>query len=163
MQTLAENRFDGRLPLEPAAMSTAELRDLAIRADASKGSVRDPSEAALAWRALLDGRYDVVDEFESHGRKYVVVRRPRARRAMLTPREREVLQYAASGIAGKRIAYELGLSQSTVALHLKSAARKLGYRSRVALVLAVAVARGSSHCRGLPTQVSGELASGTDP
>jgi DNA-binding NarL/FixJ family response regulator len=131
-------------------MSLEQLRDFAVRADAANGTGRDPADAALAWRALIDGRYTVVDEFESRGRRYVVVRRPRASAAKLTSREREVLEHAAAGRAGKRIAYDLGISQSTVALHLKSAARKLGYRSRVALVLAVAVARSSRVHEGPP-------------
>jgi DNA-binding NarL/FixJ family response regulator len=125
---------------EPGLLALPELRELAIRADSSSISARDPAEAALAWRGLVDGRSTVVDQFDAHGRRYFIVRR-RQVCSKLTPRERQVLYYAALGYAGKRIAYEIGISQSTVALHLKSAANKLGYRSRVCLVLALAAAR----------------------
>jgi DNA-binding NarL/FixJ family response regulator len=129
----------------------AELRDLAIRVDASPGPAADPTEAARTWTDLQEGRCQVIDQFEAGGRRYFIVRRRESRHSKLTSREREVLFSAASGNSGKRIAYELGISQSTVALHLKSAAKKLGYRSRVSLVWAVAAARGASnHCRGSP-------------
>lgn len=137
---------------EPELLAAAELRELAIRADSSSGRRSDPTEAASAWGALVKGRSTIVDQFDAHGRRYIVVRRRDGLHSTLTPREREVLHYAARGYAGKRIAYELGISQSTVALHLKSAASKLGYRSRVCLVLALAAARSrdASHCRGSP-------------
>lgn len=139
-------------PVGPHAVSAVELRELAFRLDASPDAERDPAEAALAWRAFVDGRYTVVDQFDAHGRRYIVVRRGLPLCASLTPREREVLSYAKLAYSGKRIAYELGISQSTVALHLKSAARKLGYGSRSRLVLALAAARGerNAYCRGSP-------------
>ncbi len=135
--------------VDPGALTAAELRELAVGADSSNVMSRDPAETALAWRALVDGRSDVVDRFDANGRRYFVVRRRGGECSKLTPRERQVLYYAALGYAGKRIAYEIGISQSTVALHLKSAATKLGYRSRVCLVLALAAAR-MNHCRGSP-------------
>jgi DNA-binding NarL/FixJ family response regulator len=136
---------------EAGVLPLAELRELAMRADASSIAPRDPAEAALAWRALVDGRTTVVDQFDAHGRRYFVVRR-RPTTSKLTSREREVLYYAALGYSGKRIAYEIDISQSTVALHMKSAANKLGYRSRVCLVLALAAARcrNANYCRGSP-------------
>jgi DNA-binding NarL/FixJ family response regulator len=130
----------------------SELRELAIATDSSRGAGSDPTEAALAWAALVGGRSTIVDQFDAHGRRYIVVRRRDRFHSTLTPREREVLYFAALGYAGKRVAYELGISQSTVALHMKSAANKLGYRSRVCLVLALAAARSrdANHCRGSP-------------
>lgn len=125
---------------EPGSLALPELRELAIRADSSNLVERDPAEAALVWRALVDGRSTVVDHFDAHGRRYFIVRRRQAS-SKLTSRERQVLYHAALGYSGKRIAYEIGISQSTVALHLKSAANKMGYRSRVCLVLALAAAR----------------------
>jgi DNA-binding CsgD family transcriptional regulator len=54
----------------------------------------------------------------------------------LSPREIEVLALAARGIPPKAIAETLWLSVHTVRNHLKSAARKLGTRNRVQVVLA---------------------------
>lgn len=136
----------------PEGLSLVALRELAVKVDRSLGAVRDPAEAALAWTSLLEGRSLLIDQFDVDGRRYFIVRRREHKRSPLSPRERQVLYAAASGSSGKHIAYELGISQSTVALHLKSAAKKLGYRSRVSLVMAVAAARRSSpdHCRGSP-------------
>jgi DNA-binding NarL/FixJ family response regulator len=54
----------------------------------------------------------------------------------LAPRERQVVAAAAAGPANKLIAYELGLSDSTVRVLLSGAAKKFGvsrHRVRVAL------------------------------
>jgi DNA-binding NarL/FixJ family response regulator len=93
------------------------------------------------WKALVAGRWTLIDTFEGDGRRYLLAQRndPEVRhaaRAALTKREREVAGYAALGHSNKMIAYELGLSASTVATHLAEAARKLRVRSRSALIQA---------------------------
>jgi DNA-binding NarL/FixJ family response regulator len=55
----------------------------------------------------------------------------------LTPREREVAQCAAAGARNKEIAWQLGISEGTVKLHLFRAYRKLKVDNRVGLVLAL--------------------------
>ncbi|MCF8004731.1 MAG: response regulator [Chromatiaceae bacterium] len=56
----------------------------------------------------------------------------------LTPREMEILCHLAGGQSNKVIGNELGISEGTVKLHVKSILRKLKMRSRVeAAVLAV--------------------------
>jgi DNA-binding CsgD family transcriptional regulator len=115
------------------------LRDAVLRQDKARGSMRrkDPEAATEAWTALVDGRWSLVDRFERGGRRYLVARRnelalpdPRA----LTPRERAVAHLAALGKSSKLIAYELGVSESSVASRLASAKRKLRATSRVELV-----------------------------
>ena len=59
----------------------------------------------------------------------------------LSPREREVAQCAATGARNKDIAWQLGISEGTVKLHLFRAFRKLRVDNRVALGLAL---RGTS-------------------
>jgi DNA-binding NarL/FixJ family response regulator len=51
----------------------------------------------------------------------------------LTDTERAVAYFAAAAHPNKYIAYELGLSESVVAHHLRAAMLKLGLRSRVEL------------------------------
>ena len=51
-------------------------------------------------------------------------------RPRITKREREVLQLAAQGRSSKRIAYELGISESTANYHIASIKRKLSARTR---------------------------------
>jgi DNA-binding CsgD family transcriptional regulator len=117
------------------------IRDAAVAIDRATRQLRlrDAAEALRLWEALDDGRLILVDEFERDGRRYLVARaRPGAAAqrpdVALTPRQREVAAYAALGHANKLIAYELGVSVSTVATHLMAAARKLHAPSRAALI-----------------------------
>lgn len=99
---------------------------------------RHPGDEALTlWKGLIDGKWSLVDSFDSAGRRYVVARRndpdvrdPRA----LTPRERQVASLLAQGHSDKLIAYELGLSGSTIHHHVRSIVSKLGAGTRVVLV-----------------------------
>ena len=91
-------------------------------------------DASAIWHALLDGRLAIADRFDRDGRRFVVVRTTgEGERDALTVRERQVLAAVARGYANKRIALELGVSESTVSAALRGAARKLGLRSRVEL------------------------------
>jgi DNA-binding NarL/FixJ family response regulator len=55
----------------------------------------------------------------------------------LSERELEVAQWAALGARNKEIAWQLGISEGTVKLHLFHAYQKLGVSNRVGLVLAL--------------------------
>jgi DNA-binding CsgD family transcriptional regulator len=134
---------DGRLrhAVGPAtsADARAALRFAALSLDRarSRNGRRDVQETLAAWQALVDGRWTVFDHFDRDGRRFVIARRndPDAPdNDALTLRERQVLGYAAMGHTNKLIAYELGLSPSTVATHLSAAAAKLGVETRVALI-----------------------------
>lgn len=61
----------------------------------------------------------------------------RARIALLTPREKEVMERVVRGQANKVIAMDLGVSQRTVELHRARVMRKLRLRSVAELVHAV--------------------------
>jgi DNA-binding CsgD family transcriptional regulator len=116
------------------------LRDAVLRQERARtrrARLDDPTAATDAWTALVAGRWSLVDRFEENGRRYIVARRnehgladPRA----LTPRERAIAHLAALGKPNKLIAYELGLSESTIGSHLSAILRKLGLRSRVELI-----------------------------
>jgi DNA-binding CsgD family transcriptional regulator len=118
------------------------LRDAVVSLERARGRMRrsSPDDALEAWRALVSGRWSVIEHFERGGRRYFIarenapdVRDPRA----LSPRERQVAAYAALGHTNKLIGYTLGLSTSTVASQVASAAAKLGVGSRVELVQVV--------------------------
>lgn len=108
----------------------------AVRAvERARGRLRrtDPEEALDLWRALFEGRWSIVEQVESDGRRILLARRnepgvadPRA----LSPGERDVLAYAAMGHSNKYVAYLLGISTGAVASRLASALRKLGVPSR---------------------------------
>ena len=61
----------------------------------------------------------------------------RARIALLTPREKEVMERVARGQANKVIAMDLGVSQRTVELHRARVMKKLRMRSVAQLVHAI--------------------------
>jgi hypothetical protein len=50
------------------------LRRRLVTVDRARGRARhlDPDRALETWRALVDGRYTLIDRFESDGRRYVV-------------------------------------------------------------------------------------------
>lgn len=99
---------------------------------------REAADKALTlWKGLVAGRWSLVDHYDTDGRRYLIARRndphasdPRA----LTEREREVAVCLAQGQANKLIAYELDVSMSTVAQHVRSILSKMGVGSRVELV-----------------------------
>ncbi len=69
----------------------------------------------------------------------------------LTPREMEILQHLAAGQSNKAIARELGITDGTVKLHVRSILKKLGVQSRVeAAILAVeeGIPRGPARLGG---------------
>jgi DNA-binding NarL/FixJ family response regulator len=55
-------------------------------------------------------------------------------RAILTPRELEVLQWLAEGLANKQVAARLGLSEHTIKTHVTSVFEKLGVGTRAEAV-----------------------------
>lgn len=114
------------------------LRAAAIRIDAARTARgrRDLRRATEVWQGLLSGRWSVVDRFDRDGRRYYVAWRNEtdAPEASLTPGEAAVVAALGLGHSNKVIAYELGISESTVARRLASATVKLGVRSRADLV-----------------------------
>ncbi len=114
------------------------LREAALLRETARGRVRrrDPEAAVEMWRALVAGRWSIVDRFDRDGRRFLIahenephVAEPRA----LTARERQVVTYAAIGHSNKLMAYELGISVGSVSAYLTQAMRKLGISSRVDL------------------------------
>ncbi len=116
------------------------MRDAAVRADRARGELRrtDPDEALKIWKALVQGRWSVVDWFDSDGRRFVLalpnppdVIDPRG----LTEREMQVVTYAVYAHSNKMIAYQLGISRPRVSSLLQSAMKKLSIRTHAELVL----------------------------
>jgi DNA-binding CsgD family transcriptional regulator len=115
------------------------LKDAAKAMARARGSSRhaDPPGAVEAWKALVSGRWTLLDHFDHDGKRYIVAVRNDPQVASvgeLSPREAQVVAYAAQGHSNKLIAYELGIAPSTVAMHLSTAGAKLGAKSRVELI-----------------------------
>jgi DNA-binding NarL/FixJ family response regulator len=97
----------------------------------------DADEPLRLWKAMVSGRWSLLDRFESDGRRFVVAMEnenvpsdPRA----LTPREEQAAQLAGCGASNGRIAYALGVTAECVSAHLHAALRKLRCASRRDLI-----------------------------
>ena len=97
---------------------------------------------------IADKMMDVIREVAGGGRPILpeVAQRltDRMFKAVLTPRELDVLQLVATGRRNKEIAGELNISEETVQGHMKNILSKLDVHDRTEAV-AVAVRRGIVH------------------
>ena len=96
----------------------------------------DPDAAMESWEGLVDGRWSLVDRFDTDGKRFVVAVKndpahpdPRG----LTMREREVSEFVGLGRSTKEISYILGVSLSAVTNLTARAQEKLGLSSRAEL------------------------------
>lgn len=126
---------------EPARGSLGALREGARAVAWAAASKAGDPRALEQWRALTAGRWSLVDQFDHDGKRYIVAYKnepsaPATAAPALTAREAQVLGWLAQGHSNKLIGYELGIAPSTVAMHLGTAAAKLGTKTRVALVQA---------------------------
>jgi DNA-binding CsgD family transcriptional regulator len=121
----------------PAKRARAQIVEAATTLSRLRRSRRDPERAVSQWKALVDARWSLVDHFERDGKHFLLAERNEplvGGIALLSERERQVVALAALGNANKMIAYELGISVSTVGVLLARAAKRLGVRSRKKLV-----------------------------
>lgn len=112
----------------------ASLRKSVCRLDQlrTRHGRSNPDRALAAWEGLVQGRWSLVDHFDSDGRRFVLAikndpRFPDPRG--LTLRERQVAEFIGQGHSGKEISYMLGISPSAVTNRTTRAVRKLGLSS----------------------------------
>jgi DNA-binding CsgD family transcriptional regulator len=122
----------------PARSKSASmaLREASVRVDRGRAEA-DSDDAFIAWQALVQARWSMVDWFDTDGRRYILAipnepdtGDPR----MLTKRESQVAAYAAIGENHKLIAFRLGISRARVSVHLRSIMQKLGAQTQAQLV-----------------------------
>jgi DNA-binding CsgD family transcriptional regulator len=132
---------------EPGAIERLRHAVLGVEAARSRREQPDALARLNGWRGLVEGRWSLVDQFESDGRRFVVARenvpRPPGPGAF-TMRERQIVGYAALGHDNKIIAYDLGIAHATVKVLMARAAAKLGVRSRAEVIAAYLAACGQS-------------------
>jgi DNA-binding NarL/FixJ family response regulator len=94
-----------------------------------------------AWRGLVNGRWSLIEHFDTDGRRFLVARKNDADAmgpAAVSARERQVLLGRARGLSLKLISYDLGLSIGSVSKVLRSAMDKLGLANEAELIAALA-------------------------
>ncbi|WP_447969068.1 LuxR C-terminal-related transcriptional regulator [Nitrospira sp. M1] len=110
------------------------LRETVRRIDRvrTRAGRHDPDEALQKWEGLVEGRWSLVDRFDTDGRRFVVAIKndpscpdPRG----LTLRERQVAEFVGLGQSTKEISYTLGISLSAVTNCTARALHKLGLSS----------------------------------
>ena len=159
MEVLRKLRKNGFT--NPVAMLTtsSDERDLveSLRSGAQGYLLKDmePDQLVLALRDIVAGKTVVAPDLAPVLARVVqgdsIVPAEESPFAKLTPRENEILSLLAEGQSNKVIARNLGISDGTVKLHVKSILRKLGVHSRVeAAVIAVehglrTSSRGNDH------------------
>jgi DNA-binding NarL/FixJ family response regulator len=101
-----------------------------------------PEEIETAVRAVLEGRFyvsPVVTQAAIGPARTDTVERNRTPRAAagdaLTPRETDIVRLVGRGLGNKEIAFELGVSVTTIRTHLNKVYEKMGPVSRVELAL----------------------------
>ena len=124
----AEDRegVDAREDLRRAALAFDEARTKKMRGDVELATRR--------WPPVVGPRWSLLDDFDSDGRRFIVAveNQPPTRppRKDLSEREHQIITQAHLGHTDKVIAYELGLSVSTVRVLLHRATKKLGVSTR---------------------------------
>lgn len=147
-------RLSWALPKSPVVTRSvqAQLRGLAVHL-VTAWQLRDGNAQAVDEGLSADGcsaagesvgfpsaRWAVIADFVSCGERYLVVRETSNARVNIRPltaREREIVMRMAAGATPKAIAYELGLSDSTVRVLMGRARAKLGLETRAALLEAL--------------------------
>lgn len=116
----------------------AELVTQAIAIErARRDEGQDPETARSLWKALIEGRWSLVERFEVDARRLLLVECGEAHSQslpVLSERERRVVAFLRLSHSHKFIARELGYSEATVSRLARSALRKLGLRCRAELI-----------------------------
>ncbi|MDH3560594.1 MAG: response regulator [Gammaproteobacteria bacterium] len=155
LRQLRQNGFSNPITM---LTTSSDERDLveSLRSGAQGYLLKDmePDQLVLALRDIVDGKTVVAPDLAPVLARVVqgdsIAAAEESPFTKLTPRENEILALLAEGQSNKVIARNLGISDGTVKLHVKSILRKLGVHSRVeAAVIAVEQGlranRGSDH------------------
>jgi FixJ family two-component response regulator len=111
--------------------------DVPMAVNAMKAGAADFIQKPFRDQDLIDRIHKALDKDKERRIARAEQDAIRARLALLTPRETEVMQCVVRGQANKVIAMDLGVSQRTVELHRARVMRKLKMRSLAELVHAI--------------------------
>jgi FixJ family two-component response regulator len=122
--------------------------DVPMAVSAMKSGATDFIQKPFRDQDLIDRIHKALDQDKTRRAKRSEEQSIRARLALLTPREAEVMERVVKGQANKVIAMDLGVSQRTVELHRARVMRKLKMRSLAELVHAVDKVGGAAKASG---------------
>lgn len=136
--TVVEGAADARWGDSLDARAKVNLRTAALAIDQARQQAgSSPDEALAIWRALVDGKWTLVDRI-ARGDRRVFVARPNEPSTLgihaLDAPEQQIISLAVLCRPSKLIAYELGISEGEVSRALTRALSKMGLRSRAELV-----------------------------
>ena len=103
--------------------------DVGLAVKAMKAGALDFIEKPYTEAALIESVRGALARVADERQSGMVVEAARARIAVLTPRERDVLGRLVDGRPNKVIAHELGISPRTVEIHRANMMEKLACRS----------------------------------
>lgn len=109
--------------------------DIAMSVKAMKAGAMDFLAKPFRDQDMLDAVANALGKDEERREADRSVADLRRRYASLTPREREVMAFVASGLMNKQIAAEMNLSEITVKIHRGQAMKKMESRSLADFVL----------------------------
>jgi two-component system, LuxR family, response regulator FixJ len=108
--------------------------DVPLAVRAMKVGAVDFIEKPFAAEAILASIETALAQFARSGEGDMLAAAAAARLALLSPREREVLQGLLAGLPNKSIAYDLAISPRTVEIHRARVMDKMGARSLSELI-----------------------------
>jgi FixJ family two-component response regulator len=109
--------------------------DIAMSVKAMKAGAMDFLAKPFRDQDMLDAVATALAKDEERRKSERSVSDLRKRYESLTPREREVMAFVASGLMNKQIAAEMNLSEITVKIHRGQAMKKMESRSLADFVL----------------------------
>ncbi|MCY4050797.1 MAG: response regulator transcription factor [Gammaproteobacteria bacterium] len=144
LKTLRKNHTDLPILILTTSDDTSDLTDcLHHQANGYLLKDMDPDELVAAMKKVILGEVVVAPQLAGKLASIIQKKKEMPEDSdsifdCLSPREMEILCHLTEGQSNKRIALDLGISDGTVKLHVKSILKKLGLHSRVeAAVLAV--------------------------
>jgi DNA-binding CsgD family transcriptional regulator len=138
---------DGRLQHADPAAKDAAARAALVHATREMNAVRRSAPGSESrqdihkWETIVWDRWTLAEHVDTDGKRLTLAmdnRQAPPSLDLLSERELQVVLWAAAGRENKVIAYELGLSASTVRVLLSRAAVKIGVRSRKELLAKIA-------------------------
>jgi two-component system response regulator FixJ len=129
---LQQHLVDRALPFQLIVITGHGDVPLAVRA--MKAGAVDFIEKPFASETILDSLAAAFSRLAAPGEPDAAASAARSKLALLSPREREVLEGLLAGLPNKSIAYDLAISPRTVEIHRARVMDKMGARSLSELV-----------------------------